>query len=142
MDLPPLADLTDRARRFLEGPHVVVVGTTGRDGTPHQAVAWYRLDPDDRILLNSRAPRRWPDELKANPRCGLAVIDAADPMRWLGVQGVVESIVDDVAVAREDIVALAHRYDSADPSDIAMYRTQERISFRIRIISVHDHLED
>jgi len=142
MDLPPPADLTDRARHFLQGPHIVVVGTTGRDGTPHQAVAWYRLDPDDRILLNSRAPRRWPDELKADPRCALAVIDKDDPLRWLGLQGVVESIVDDVAVAREDIVALAYRYDSADPADIAMFRTQERISFRIRIVSLHDHLED
>jgi PPOX class probable F420-dependent enzyme len=142
MDLPPPADLTDRARRFLEEPHVVVVATVAKDGTPHQTVAWYRLEPDDRILLNSRAPRRWPDELKANPRCALAVIDEADPMRWLGLQGVVESIVDDVAVAREDIVALAHRYDHVVPADIALYRTQERISFRIRIVSLHDHLED
>jgi PPOX class probable F420-dependent enzyme len=142
MDLPPPADLTDRARRFLEEPHVVVVGTVAADGTPHQAVAWFRLEPDDRILLNSRTPRRWPAELKANPRCALAVIDEADPLRWLGLQGVVESIVDDVAVAREDIVALAHRYDDEDPADIAAYRAQERISFRIRITSLHDHLED
>jgi len=142
MDLPPPADLTDRARRFLEEPHYMVVATTGQDGTPHQAVAWYRLEPDDRILLNSRTPRRWPSELTANPRCALAVIDEADPLRWLGLQGVVESIVDDVAVAREDIVALAYRYDHVIPADIAAYRTQQRISFRIRIISLHDHLED
>jgi hypothetical protein len=72
----------------------------------------------------------------------MAVIDEADPLRWLGLQGVVESIVDDVAVAREDIVALAYRYDHVIPADIAAYRTQQRISFRIRIVSLHDHLED
>ena len=99
-------------------------------------------EPDDRILLNSRTPRRWPAELQANPRCALAFIDEANPMRWLGLQGVVESIVDDVAVAREDIVAMAYRYDHVVPADIAMYRTQQRISFRIRIVALHDHLED
>jgi hypothetical protein len=142
MDLPPPADLTDRARCFLEEPHYVVVATTGQDGTPHQAVAWYRLERDGRILLNSRTPRRWPEELRANRQCALAVVDEVDPLRWLGLQGVVESIVDDVDVAREDIVALAYRYDHVIPADIAAYRTQQRISFRIRIVSLHDHLED
>ena len=42
----------------------------------------------------------------------------------------------------------AYPEDGNDPqsllkaADIAMYRSQERISFRIRIVSVHDHLED
>src|SRR5215212_2796772 len=136
MALPPAIPLTDRAREFLERPNFVIVATVADDGTPHQALVWYRLEPDDRILLNSRTPRRWPSELVANPRCSLAVIDPGDPYRWVGIQGVVESVIDDVAVAREDIVALAHRYDHVIPADIAAFRTQERISFRIRIVAV------
>jgi PPOX class probable F420-dependent enzyme len=128
-------------RDFLEAPHIAVVGTTGADGAPHQAVAWFRLDPDDRILLNSRAPRRWPDDLRRDGRCSLAVPDESDPLRWVGLTGEVETIVDDVERARDDICALAERYDDTDPRTIAEFRTQARVSFRIRIVAVHDHLD-
>lgn len=142
MDLPPAATLSDRARRFLEQPHYPALATVGADGTPHQAVIWYRLEPDDRILVNSRTPRRWPDELRRDGRASLAVTDLVDPFNWVGLQTVVETVIDDVAVAREDIVALAERYDEADEESLAKFRTQERISFRLRIVAVHEHFEE
>lgn len=140
-DLPAGASIPDTVRRFLEQPHVVSVGTTGADGEPHQAIAWYRLDPDDRILLNSRYPRRWPADLQRDPRVSLAVLDGQDSMRWVGITGVVETVIDDVDQARDDICALAVRYDDAAPDRLADFRTQARISFRIRIVSIHDHLD-
>jgi PPOX class probable F420-dependent enzyme len=141
MDLPPPAQLSDPVRRFLERPLYPVLGTSGEDGEPHQAVIWYRLDPDDRILVNSRSPRRWPDELRRFGRASLAFVDQADAFNWVGVQAVVEEVVDDVARAREDIVELAVRYDEADAESVANFREQSRISFRLRIVAVHDHLE-
>lgn len=138
----PFVTIPDRIRAFLAAPHVVTIGTTGADGAPHQAVAWYRLEPDDRILLNSRYPRRWPADLQRDPRVSLAVQDAADPMRWVGLSGVVETVVDDLERARDDICALAERYDDAAPARLAEFRTQPRISFRIRITGAHDHLGD
>lgn len=140
-DLPAEASIPDTVRRFLEDPHVLSVGTTGADGEPHQAIAWYRLDPDDRILLNSRYPRRWPADLQRDPRVSLAVLDGQDSMRWVGITGVVETVIDDVERAREDICALAVRYDDAAPDRLADFRTQARISFRIRIVLIHDHLD-
>ncbi len=134
--------LPDRVRAFLEAPNVVTIGTTGQDGAPHQAVAWYRLEPDDRILLNSRYPRRWPADLQRDPRVSLAVQDAADPMVWVGLSGTVDTIVDDVDAAREDICALAARYDDDAPARLAEFRSQPRISFLVRITTVHDHLGD
>ncbi|TAL05576.1 MAG: TIGR03618 family F420-dependent PPOX class oxidoreductase [Chloroflexota bacterium] len=140
-DTPAVAPISDAVRQFLEAPHVASVGTTGADGEPHQAIAWYRLDPDDRILLNSRYPRRWPRDLQRDPRVSLAVLDGGDSMRWVGISGVVESIVDDLDQARDDICALAVRYDDAAPDRLAEFRTQPRISFRIRILAIHDHLD-
>ena len=84
-DGPSPAALGDRVRNFLGRPNVVTIGTTGEDGAPHQAVAWFRLDPDGRILLNSRYPRRWPADLERDPRVSLAVLDGRDPMRWVGM---------------------------------------------------------
>ncbi len=142
MDLASPTLLTDRIRAFLAGPNYATLATVGEDGEPHQAVIWYRLDEDDRILVNSRSPRRWPAELGRDSRCSLAVTDVEDPFRWVGLQAVVESVIDDVATAREDIVALAQRYGEDDDESVARFRTQERISFRLRIVRAHDHLDE
>ncbi|TME11759.1 MAG: PPOX class F420-dependent oxidoreductase [Chloroflexi bacterium] len=142
MDLPPPATLSERVRTFLEQPLYPTLATVGEDGTPHQAVIWYRLEPDDRILVNSRAPRRWPTELQRDGRGSLAVTDLDDPFKWVGLQAVVEEVVDDVARARDDIVALAVRYAEDDEESVATFRTQQRISFRLRIVAVHDHLDE
>ncbi len=142
MPSPRSIELTEAVRAFLAAPHFAVLATAGEDGTPHQAVIWYRLEADDRILVNSRAPRRWPAELQREPRCSLAVMDEADPFRWVGLAGIVETVIDDVEQAREDIVELAIRYHDAAPERVAAFRTQPRVSFRIRLFAVHDHLED
>jgi PPOX class probable F420-dependent enzyme len=142
MDLPPPATVSERVRAFLQRPLYPTLATVGEDGTPHQAVIWYRLDPDGRILVNSRAPRRWPTELQRDGRAALAVTDLEDPFRWVGLQVVVEEVIDDVSTARDHIVALAERYDEDDAESVARFRTQERISFRLRIVALHDHLDD
>jgi PPOX class probable F420-dependent enzyme len=130
-------------RAFLDAPHVASVATVDPDGAPRQAVAWYRLEPDGRLLLNSRTPRRWCLNLMRDPRVALSVIDGSDGYRWLGLTGVVEEIVEDVARSREDIMALAHRYHPEGPSadSLAAFATQPRVTFVVRVTGVHDHLE-
>ena len=141
-NVPSAAPIPAHVRAFLEAPRVATIGTSGADGEPHQAVAWYRLDPDDRILLNSRSPRRWPADLVRDGRVSLAVTDETDGLRWVGLAGEVETVIDELETARDDICALAARYDDTNPKTLADFRTQPRISFRIRITRVHDHLED
>ena len=132
--------LDDRFRRFLDVPRVAALATVAADGAPAQAVIWFRLDPDGTILVNSRLSRRWPTELLRSRRASLAVVDERDGMRWLGLSCTVGDVVDDVAAARADIVALAHRYDDAAPETIATFMSQQRISFRLRVDAIHDHL--
>jgi PPOX class probable F420-dependent enzyme len=138
---PPTA-LSDKVRAFLAQPNYATIATVGDDGAPHQAVIWYRLEPDDRVLVNSRIPRRWPTELLRDGRCSLAVTALDDPFQWVGLQAVVEAVIDDVEQARDDIVALAVRYAEDDEDSVARFRTQPRISFRLRIVTAHDHLDD
>ncbi len=136
--------LSASVRAFLEEPLFASVASVDPAGTPHQAVAWYRLEPDGRILLNSRTPRRWCVNLMTDPRVALSVIDGADGYRWVGLSGVVNEVIEDVERARDDIVALAHRYHPEGPSEslIATFRSQPRVSFLVRITGIHDHLED
>jgi hypothetical protein len=136
--------LTDRILAFLDRPLFLSLATTDPDGAPRQAVIWYRVEPDGRILLNSRAGRRWPTNLLRDGRVSMAVIDPADGYAWLGLTGRLDAVVDDVEIARRDIVDLGWRYhpDGPDPADLAAWSSQPRITFRIAVDGVHDHLED
>jgi PPOX class probable F420-dependent enzyme len=137
-----MAELSERVRTFLAEPNYATLATVGADGEPHQAVIWFRYDTDGSILVNSRAGRRWPTELQADPRCSLAVTHRHDPFKWVGLQAIVESVIDDVEIAREDIVALSVHYDDFSPEGAARFRSQPRISFQLRIVGTHDHLDD
>jgi PPOX class probable F420-dependent enzyme len=136
--------LSPAIRAFLDQPNFASVASLDPDGSPHQAVAWYRVEPDGRILLNSRTPRRWCLNLMREPRVAISIVDGADGYRWVGLAAVVDEVVDDVERARDDIVALAHRYHPEGPkaSLIAAFRSQPRVTFLVRVTGVHDHLED
>jgi PPOX class probable F420-dependent enzyme len=138
------AGLPARIRTFLtERNRFASVATTEASGAPRLSVTWFRVADDDSIWLNSRWGRRWPANLKRDPRVSLSIIDELDPYRWVGLAGEVVEIVDDVERARADIVELAHRYhpEGPDPVDIAGYRTQPRVMFRVVVRRVHDHLD-
>jgi PPOX class probable F420-dependent enzyme len=140
----PSVDLNDRQRAFLDQPLFAALATVDPDGAPRQAVLWYRLEPDGRILLNSLSGRRWPANLERDGRVALAITAPDDGYVWLGLTGRVEAIDTDLERARDDIVALAHRYHPEGPtaSSIAGFRSQQRVSFRVSIEGIHDHLED
>jgi PPOX class probable F420-dependent enzyme len=144
MPSPAPADLTGRVRAFLAQPLIAMIASLDEDGAPRQAAVWYRLDEDGRILLNSRAGRRWCENLERDGRVSIAVLDPEDGYRWIGLTGVVEEVVTDVERSRADIVALAHRYHPEGPteSSIALFRRQPRVTFLVGIAGVHDHLED
>ena len=139
--------LGDRVRDYLAAPgRFATLATIDPDGAPRQAVVWYGLDPAGLITVNSMDGRRWPANLRRDPRCSLVVPDGADGYAFVALGGRVVETVDDQAVAQADIAAFARRYHADDPARaervIARFRTQHRVSFRIEIVSAHDHLED
>jgi hypothetical protein len=135
--------LTDRIRAFLDLPLFASVATTDANGAPRQAVIWYRLEDDGRVLINSRVTRFWPANLRRDGRVSLAVI-GTDGHACFRPTAHVDHIDDDPSRALADIEALAWRYhpDGPDPADLESYRAYPRITFRIAIDRVHDHLED
>ena len=133
--------LTAAHAGFLTGRHFATIATVDEDGAPRQAVAWYAHLEDGRILLNSRHPRRWCENLIRDRRVALAI--ASDPYHWLGITGVVDEVVDDPGRARDDIVMLARRYSddgTVDPTAEVEFRSQPRVTFLVRVTGVHDHL--
>jgi PPOX class probable F420-dependent enzyme len=131
-------------RDFLDDERYATIATIDPDGAPHQAVVWYTVDGDE-IVINSAVGRRWPSNLVRDARISLAVIDAADGYRWVGVSGTIATITDR-ATAQADIAAMARRYPNDGPGDVERtidrFERQERITFRIQPTAVHDHLDE
>ena len=140
---PDRAPLSDRLRTFLSEPHFATIASLDPDGSPRQALIWFSLDGEE-LIINSAIGRRWPANLVRDRRASLAITDTEDGYAWIGLIGRVDAVDEDVERAREDIVGLAHRYhpDGPSASSLAAFRTQPRITFRIAIDAVHDHLED
>ena len=137
--------LPDRVRAFLDDERYATISTIDPDGAPRQAVVWYTLDGDE-FVINSRIGRRWPSNLLRDPRIALSVIDTADGARWAGLTGTVRPITDH-ATTQADIAGMARRYDARRPGRRSggrspSFESQDRISFRFRPTSVHDHLDD
>jgi PPOX class probable F420-dependent enzyme len=138
--------LSEHVRDFLSGLHFLTLSTVDADGTPRAAVVWYRLEPDGMIVVNSADGRRWPANLRRDPRVAMSVIDGADGYRWVGMTGLVERIDDEQATAQADIAALARAYHADEPQKAERliadrFERQQRVSFRIRPLAIHDHLE-
>jgi len=139
------APLPAHIRAFLEDPpRYATIATTDPDGAPRQAVIWFLLDGDT-IVINSLEGRRWPSNLRRDPRIAVA-ITASDHEEWVGMSGTVE-VVDDQAQAQADIAAMARRYHAANPAHAeelieSRFQPQQRVSFRLAPAKIHDHLDD
>jgi PPOX class probable F420-dependent enzyme len=133
----------DHIRAFLADERYATIATVDADGAPHQAAVWYTVDGDE-IIVNSALGRRWPTNLLRDRRVSLAIIDAADGYRWVGVTGTVRAVTDR-AITQADIAGMARRYPNEGPGDIERtidrFERQERVSFRISPTAFHDHLD-
>jgi PPOX class probable F420-dependent enzyme len=130
VDTPP--GLTPEVREFLAANRFAIVATVGPDGAPQQAVVWYRLDGDE-IIVNSAEGRRWPANLRRDPRISVIVPDG---YRYVELGGSV-AIIDDQAVTQADIAEMARRYHADEPEEAEAlirdrFTRQHRISFRFR----------
>jgi PPOX class probable F420-dependent enzyme len=140
----PPTTLPDHLRTFLAAPNFATIATLDPDGCPRQAVIWYTLQGDE-LVINSAMGRRWPANLLRDPRISIAVTDRHDGYRWVGLTSRV-TVVEDQATAQADIAAMARRYHADEPEEAERlirdrFERQERISFRLPIGAVHDHLD-
>ena len=147
MDAPAQSPtLPERIQRFIHAPRFASISTVDPDGAPRQAVVWYLLKGDE-LVINSLDGRRWPANLRRDPRISFTVIDSKDGYNWIGLTGEVAEVIDDQSKAQADIAAMARLYHADDPQEAEdlirnRFEKQHRVSFRVRITGFHDHLED
>ena len=77
--------MDDKVREFLKDNHGAVMTTTKKDGGPHVA----RMDVglvDGKLWSSGTQTRVRTKHLRRDPRAALAVLDFAQPYRWLGLE--------------------------------------------------------
>ncbi len=132
--------LSGRARDFLAEPRFATVSVLNPDGSPLQAVIWYKLE-DDAIVFNSRLGRHWPNNLMRDQRVSLLVADGYD---YVEVRGRVEVDCDE-ARGLAVISELTHRYQKdpdAAASQIAGFARERRVTFVLRPERIFERLPD
>jgi len=70
-------------RTYLDRPRFGTLSTIDADGAPFAAVVWYDLEGDT-ILINTAEGRRWPANLRRDPRCSFMVEDRYDYVQVIG----------------------------------------------------------
>jgi PPOX class probable F420-dependent enzyme len=136
----PFPALSARARKFLDGPRFGIVATRNPDGSTLQAVVWYLIDGDE-IVFNSRVGRQWPSNLERDRRVSICVADGYD---YIELRGEVE-IDTDPAVGQAVIAALARRYHpnhQKSEAQIAVFLTEQRVTFRLRPSRIYERVSD
>jgi PPOX class probable F420-dependent enzyme len=140
---PADALIPDEVRRFLsrEPPWFGTIATIDPDGRPHQAIVWYLLT-EAGIVVNSAEGRRWPANLRRDPRASISIGEAYD---FVMLKGSVE-VIDKPERAQADIAAMARRYHADDPAEAEdmianRFRKQRRVSFLLRPDQLHVHLD-
>jgi PPOX class probable F420-dependent enzyme len=104
-----MTELADNVRTYLEDVHLCVIGTTNKDGSPHQAGLWYELR-DDTIIMNTGTASKKVRNLRRDPRASVMVIET-NPPRHVCVDGIVTFDEEHVL---DDLVSLASRYAGKD----------------------------
>ena len=129
------ATLNEKMTSFLEEPRFAVLATINRDGTTQQSVMWYELR-GDAIVMNTARGRLKERNLARNARASFIVEDG---YRFFRAEGEV-AMVDDPAIAQQDIRLLAIRYHGARRGEALARDTfskQQRITLRLRIRRVY-----
>lgn len=118
---------------FLQAPRCAVIATHDPDGEIRQAVAWYDVT-DDGILMNSLDGRRWPTNLRRDPRLTMAVVDGEEYVILRGIA----SVIDDPDRGLREAMALARRYGGNPDAHVG--QTRVRILFDPREVALHGRL--
>lgn len=109
------------------------LATTMKDGTPQVTPVWIGWD-GTHILVNTARGRVKDKNLSERPSVAMAIIDPANPYRYLGVRGKVVGVEETGADDHIDLLAKKYmgvdKYPYADPAST-------RVIYKILPSSAH-----
>jgi PPOX class probable F420-dependent enzyme len=100
------SQLTDNARRLLDGKSFVTLATLETDGSPQQTVVWAARDGDD-VLISTVEGRRKHQNLARDPRASVMINPPDSPYTYVEIRGKASMTTEG---GRELINQLANKY--------------------------------
>ena len=130
-----MAELSDKARAFLQERRFAVLGTINPDSTPQLSAMWYELDGDE-IVMNTKVGRVKERNLRRDPRMSLCIEDGA---RYVTLEGRAELIEDRAQQEREvnDLIAPRYIGQRLGGRRWEVIKDSDRLGIRMRIERVH-----
>jgi len=128
------AQLSERARAFLNEHRFAVLATYNEDNTIQQTVMWYLLEGDT-IMMNTKKGRRKYENMRRDPRISICVPDG---YIYVTLSGTVE-LIDDPEIAQRDIYRLSvlnHGERAAQEQMRAQFSKEQRVTIHLHI----DHI--
>jgi PPOX class probable F420-dependent enzyme len=108
---------------LLAGPYPCCLTTLRADSSPYSVVVWCARE-GDRFTVNA-AEGRWLDNLRRDPRVSFVVVDTANILRHVAVDGRVVAIEPDDDYAHIDSLARVYvggRYQWSTPAEVPRFR--------------------
>lgn len=129
--------LSDRQRRIFDDANFANLATNGDDGYPSVSPVWVDLDGEF-ILINTAEGRRKTDNVRRDPRVGVAIFEQSQPYNNVSVQGRVVEMIHEGARAHID--KLAAKYMGVDtypgPPD------EQRVILKIQVEGISAMIAD
>src|SRR5436190_24212145 len=132
-----MAELSAKARTFLQEKRFAVLGTINPDSTPQLSAMWYELDGDE-IMMNTKVGRVKERNMRRDPRISICIEDGYD---FLTINGTVE-MIDDPEIAQNDIYRLSRRYHGEAKARRQMeeqFSKETRVSLRLKPESIIEY---
>jgi PPOX class probable F420-dependent enzyme len=109
---------------LLDGPYPCALTTLREDGSPYSVVVWCGRD-GDRVTVNAAEGGRWLANVRRDPRVSLVVVDTANILRHVSVEGRVAEIELDEGyeyIHELSRTYLGRPYPWSGPDEEARYR--------------------
>ncbi|TWD81689.1 PPOX class probable F420-dependent enzyme [Kribbella amoyensis] len=123
-------ELSDAARKLIDGANPAVLATTNPDGSPQTSVVWVGRDGDD-VLVSTAAGRRKVLNLQRDPRASLLVIAKDDPDQYVEIRGAA-TVAEDAG--RALAVQLAETYEGPGAGDEYLALPADHVRVAVRLV--------
>jgi PPOX class probable F420-dependent enzyme len=98
-------DIPEKVREFLEQPHLCVLATLNRDGSPQLTGMWYEF-AGEMVILNTTRGLVKERNMRRDPRATVCVLEG---QRYVTLSGRAE-IVEDRTLQEAEVTRMATRY--------------------------------